>query len=365
MAFSATTTIEAPRSAGQRKIYDKQILVTGGAGFIGSNFVRYIMNRYPNYRILILDALTYAGSVENLPKIDHFDEEAQLVFWYGNVCNAGLVEQLVSECDYVVHFAAETHVERSIYDNLPFFQTDVLGTQAIANSVVKLAGRVSRLVHVSTSEVYGTALAERIDEDHALNPRSPYASAKCGADRLVYSYWATYGVPATIVRPFNNFGPYQHLEKLISRFITSIILGEPLRVHGAGQAARDFVFVTDTCRAIDAVLHAPGEAVEGQTFNIASGRHRTIIEIAEEILERMGGRGSRIEFVKDRPGQVERHTGDWSKINQVVGWSPEVSWEEGLDRTIRWFESNRAWWEPQIWLRTVPARALSGAVERH
>ena len=225
----------------------KTVMVTGGAGFIGSNFVRYLYNKYPNYKIIVLDALTYAGSVHNLPE-GSFDSE-RFDFVYGNVRNGELIDTLVAKCDTVVHFAAESHVTRSIYDIFHFFETDVLGTQVVANAVQKYRDRIERFIHISTSEVYGTADTESMDENHPLNPASPYAAAKAGADRLVYSYWATYRIPAIIVRPFNNYGPHQHLEKLIPRYITSCLLGEPLRVHGDGLASRDFVHVDDHCRA--------------------------------------------------------------------------------------------------------------------
>ena len=181
----------------------KTILVTGGAGFIGSNFVRYILDKYDCYRVVVLDLLTYAGSMDNLPT-EQLEKEGRFVFWFGNVRNADLVDTLVSQAHIVVHFAAETHVTRSIYDNLLFFETDVLGTQVIANTVLKYSDRIERFIHISTSEVYGCALTEVMDENHMLMPMSPYASAKVGADRLVYSYWATYQIPAVIIRPFNN-----------------------------------------------------------------------------------------------------------------------------------------------------------------
>src|SRR5262247_4268875 len=316
----------------------KTILVTGGAGFIGSNLVHHLYQRYPDYRILVVDALTYAGSVENLPRDGQGSDRYE--FWYGDVRNSELMDTLVSRADIVVHMAAESHVTRSIYDNRLFFETDVLGTQTVANAVTKFRDRVERFIHVSTSEVYGSALTEKMDEEHPLNPQSPYASAKCGADRLVYSYWATYRIPATIVRPFNNFGPYQHLEKVVPRFITSVLLDEKLTVHGNGEAARDFLHVEDTCRAIDLILQAPDELVHGETFNVASGEHRSIIEIARDVVELMNYRMDRIQFIEDRPGQVVRHTGDWSKIHRVLGWKPSLSWHEGLKRTAAWYEQN-------------------------
>ena len=222
----------------------KTILITGGAGFIGSGFVRHLYDRYPSYRLCVLDLLTYAGSVENLPNDGAFLGAApgqvgadRLEFWYGDIQNGALVDSLMERADVVVHFAAQSHVTRSIFDNYSFFLTDVLGTQVIANAILHHRKRVERFIHISTSEVYGTAETELMDERHPLMPMSPYASAKAGADRLVYSYWATYDLPAIIVRPFNNYGPRQHLEKMVPRFITSCLLDEPLHVHGDGSAS--------------------------------------------------------------------------------------------------------------------------------
>jgi dTDP-glucose 4,6-dehydratase len=343
----------------------KTILVTGGAGFIGSNFIRYLYQKYPEYRLIILDALTYAGSIENLPvNINEYNGE-RLVFWYGNVRHGELVDTLVSQSDMVVHFAAETHVTRSIYDNYIFFETDVLGTQTVANAVLKYKDRVERFIHISTSEVYGTAIKDKMNEEHPLLPMSPYASAKAGADRLVYSYWATYDVPVTIIRPFNNYGPYQHLEKAVPRFITSCILNEPIRIHGDGSPSRDFIFVEDLCFAIDVIMHADPKKVKGEVFNVASGVHRSILSIAQDIIKLMGKDDSIIEFVGDRPGQVFRHTGDIHKIQKSLNWKPEVPWEEGLLRTIKWYRENRNWWEKQLWMRTIPIITKSGKRELH
>ena len=246
----------------------KVILITGGAGFIGSNFFRYMFEKYPNYRFIILDALTYAGNPENIPQEMMTDE--RLEFWYGNVCNGELVYNLVEKSDIVVHFAAESHVARSIFDTQIFFKTDVLGTQTVATAVVKTE-RVEKFIHISSSEVYGTAVESPMTEDHPLNPMSPYASAKAGADRLVYSYWKTYDIPTIILRPFNQYGPNQHLEKVIPRFITSAILNEPLTVHGTGEAKRDWLYVEDLCKRIDLVIHADLKKVKGEVINLGSG----------------------------------------------------------------------------------------------
>lgn len=342
------------------------ILVTGGAGFIGSNFVHYIKKNFPDYKVTVLDSLTYAGSVDNLITEMRELEHPLYRFWYGDVLNADLVDTLVREATHIVHFAAETHVTRSIFDNRLFFQTDVLGTQTIANAVLKYRESVERFIHISTSEVYGSAETKLMSEEHPLNPMSPYASAKCGADRLVYSYWATYKLPVTIIRPFNNFGPRQHLEKVIPRFITSVIMEESLTLHGKGDSARDFVHVDDTSRAIDAVIHAEDDLVNGEVFNVASGVDRPIKEIAANILNVMDANyASKILYSGDRPGQVLRHTGDYQKINQVLGWSPTVSWEQGIADTIRWYKENASWWEKDIWMRHIPIKTADGTTEFH
>jgi dTDP-glucose 4,6-dehydratase len=344
----------------------KTFLVTGGAGFIGSNFVHYLYERYPDYRILVLDALTYAGSVDNLPQVvSRGAGNGRLQFWYGDVRNASLVDSLVADCDVVVHFAAETHVTRSIYDNYHFFETDVLGTQVVANSVLKHVKRVDRFIHISTSEVYGTARAAKMDEEAPLMPMSPYASAKAGADRLVYSYFATYNLPAVIVRPFNQFGPRQHLEKVIPRFITSCLLDEPLRVHGDGSAARDFTYVEDTCRALDCLAHCDLDRVRGEVLNLGSGASISLADMAVLVARRMKKPDAVITYVGDRPGQVFRHTADAAKAERLLGWRPQVSFDEGLERTIGWYTANRSWWEKQLWMREIPIITKTGKRELH
>jgi dTDP-glucose 4,6-dehydratase len=341
----------------------KTILVTGGAGFIGSNFVRHLYKKYPDYRLLVVDALTYAGNVHNCP--EGAMGSGRYEFWYGDVRNGELMDTLVAQSDVVVHMAAESHVTRSIYDNKLFFETDVLGTQAVANAIVRHRDRVERFIHISTSEVYGSAQTEKMDEDHPLNPMSPYASAKCGADRLVYSYWATYNIPAIVVRPFNNYGPYQHLEKAVPRFVTSCLLREALTVHGDGSAARDWIFVEEHCEALDQLLHGDINKLRGQVVNIGTERHRSVLEVAKAVLEAMGLPESEITFIGDRPGQVFRHTADTSKLKQLIGWESLLSFEEGLERTIRWYSDNEAWWRPQMWMRHIPIINAAGKREMH
>jgi dTDP-glucose 4,6-dehydratase len=342
---------------------DRTILVTGGAGFIGSNFVHYWREHYPADKIIVLDQLTYAGSVENLPERGLSTDD--FIFWYGNVRNGELVDTLMAESTVVVHFAAESHVTRSIYDNYLFFETDVLGTQVLANAAIKFRDRIQRFVHISTSEVYGTAESDLMDESHPLNPLSPYAAAKAGADRLVYSYNKTYGLPSVIVRPFNNYGPHQHLEKVIPRFITSTILGEPLTIHGGGEAQRDFIHVTDTCRALEAIIEAPDEKVVGEVFNLGTGLSPSINELAEEILLAMDKKDYPRESVGDRPGQVFRHTADGSKIKEVLGFEPERTMRESMPGLVAWYRENKKWWEPQIWMRHIPVISSRGKRELH
>ena len=343
----------------------KTILITGGAGFIGGNFVCHLYKKYPDYRIIVVDALTYAGSVKNLPVDICNSSDERLVFWYGNVRNGELMDTLISQSDIVVHFAAESHVTRSIYDNQLFFETDVLGTQTVANAVLKYKDTVQRFVHISTSEVYGSAQHKSMNEEHPLFPMSPYASAKCGADRLVYSYWATYQIPVVIVRPFNNFGPSQHLEKVIPRFITSCLLGEPLTIHGDGTAARDWLFVNDHCEALDRILHVEKEKVVGEVINLGTGRHRDLLEIANAVRDAMNPQESPIEFVGDRPGQVFRHTCDPSKAKKILEWEPKTSFEQGLEQTIQWYRDYENWWRPQMWMRHIPIITASGKRELH
>ncbi|HEX8027867.1 MAG TPA: dTDP-glucose 4,6-dehydratase [Vicinamibacterales bacterium] len=343
----------------------KTFLVTGGAGFIGSNFVHHLFHKYPDYRILVLDLLTYAGSVDNLPTDFHdASSSGRIEFWYGDVRNASLVDNLVRRADVVVHFAAETHVTRSIFDNHHFFETDVLGTQVISNAVLR-AENVDRFIHISTSEVYGTADAALMDEQHPLMPLSPYAAAKAGADRLVYSYWATYQLPVTIVRPFNNFGPRQHLEKAVPRFVTSCILDEKLRVHGDGSAARDWIYVQDTCEAVDCVAHCDKSKVVGEVFNIGTGVSLSIADVAKATVKLMGKPESLITYVGDRPGQVFRHTADASKAKRILGWQPSIDFEAGLGKTIEWYQNNRAIWQKQLWMRDIPIVTRAGKKELH
>lgn len=341
----------------------RTILITGGAGFIGSCFVRRIFQREPKTNIIVLDALTYAGNQKNFPeKIKH---SPRFEFWYGNVNNITLVTELVARADQVVHFAAETHVARSIFDNRIFFETDVLGTQAIANAVLKYKKQIERFIHISTSEVYGTAQEEPMTEEHPLNPLNPYAAAKAGADRLVYSYVKTYEIPAVILRPFNNYGPYQHLEKAVSRFITSAILNEPLTIHGDGSAQRDWIYVEDVAEAIERALNCELKKIKGEVINLGTGVATSVLEIAQKILKLMKKSDSLLKFISDRPGQVKKHISSTEKAKRLLGFQAKTSLDQGLAKTISWYQKNRDWWEPLRWMRTVPILTPDNKEERY
>ncbi len=339
----------------------KTLLVTGGAGFMGSAFVRKMFEKHPDWQILLLDALTYAGNTDNIP--DQVKTSPRFEFWYGDVNDLHLVNDLVSRSDYVVHFAAETHVSRSLYNDRKFFQTDVLGTQAVVSAVYRWADRVQRFVHISTSEVYGSAETEPMTEEHPLKPTTPYAAAKAGADRLVWSYLVSYSIPGVIIRPFNNYGPYQHLEKLIPRFITSALLGEKLSVHGSGQACRDWLHVSDTVRGVESALLS--EKAIGQVLNLGTGVATSVMDIAGMILSHTGKASELIEHTPERPGQVEKHVADFSKAKEILNWEPEVSLKQGLSETVDWYRNNRKWWERMLWMRSVKIRLPDGRIVRY
>ena len=336
----------------------KSILVTGGAGFIGSNFVRAFMQRHPTVEVYVLDALTYAGNTQNFTADIH--KNPLFHFWYGNVCNPGIVSDIMEQVDTVIHFAAESHVARSIHDNAVFFQTDVIGTQVIANQVLRHRKRIKRFIHISTSEVYGTAATEPMAEDHPLNPVTPYAAAKCGADRLVYSYIITYDLPAVIIRPFNQYGPYQHMEKCVPRFVTSALDGSAITIHGDGRAARDWVYVADTCDALLRALEAPLDAIMGEVINLGTGIATDVMTLARKVIDLNGNPMHPIEHIEDRPGQVDLHISSTDKAKRLLGWESTTDLDTGLARTMDWYGANEPWWRAGEWMKNVTLTLAGG-----
>lgn len=321
----------------------KRILVTGGCGFIPSNVIRHLLTRTP-YEVVSLDALTYAGNAENLADVlGH--ERLSLV--HGDIRDPRLVRDAVANVDVIINAAAESHVEKSILEGASeFVTTNVEGTQILLDAIRERP--VERFVLISSSEVYGTAERDPMDEEHPLSPRSPYAATKAGGDRLAYAYAITYELPIVILRPFNNYGPYQHPEKVIPRFITQALRDRPLTIHGRGRASRDWLYVDDDAEAIEAVIEADLDAVSGEVINVATGVDIPVAEIADLVLTGLGKPESLRAHVDERPGQVDRHVGSTDKARRLLGWEARTSFERGLERTIAWYVDNRPWWEPVL-----------------
>jgi len=314
----------------------KRILVTGGAGFIGSNFVRYMLREHPELDILVLDALTYAGNLENLADVAG---DPRFFFFRGDIRDEAMVDNLVPNVDTIVNFAAETFVDRSIHEPADFVTTDVVGTFRLLEAARRHG--VERFVHISTDEVYGSVEQGSSVETDPVEPRSPYSASKAASDLLARSYFVTYGVPVIITRASNNYGPYQHPEKLIPFFITNALEDRPLPVYGDGQQVRDWLFVEDHCSAIDIVLR---KGVPGEIYNVGGGFERTNLEVTRGILRALGKDESLIKFVKDRPGHDRRYSLDTAKLRSL-GWEPKVSFDDGLPATVRWYVENEGWWK--------------------
>lgn len=316
-----------------------RILVTGGCGFIGSNFIRHILNRYPDYEVINIDALTYAGNPVNLRDIEN---NTRYSFVKGKIEDRELVRGLIKDVDYVVHFAAESHVDRSIVDVSPFIKTNIVGTTIILDAIRDSS--VKRYVHISTDEVYGSLGEDgRFTEETPLRPNSPYAASKASADLLVRAYYETYRIPAIIVRPSNNYGPYQFPEKFIPLMITNLIKDRPIPIYGEGRNIRDWLFVEDNCKAIDVILH---KGKIGEAYNVGGNSEMRNIDLARAVLKIMDKKDEMITFVKDRPGHDFRYALDISKVEMELGWRPETDIMEGLRKTICWYMDNEWWWGP-------------------
>ena len=315
------------------------MLVTGGAGFIGSNFIRHMLAEHPDTRIVNLDALTYAGNPESLRDVA---DNPNYTFVKGDICDPGAVAAVFSHhpIETVVHFAAESHVDRSIADGAAFVRTNVLGTFTLLDYALKHG--VRRFIHVSTDEVYGSTREGSFVETDNLNPSSPYSASKAGSDLLARSFFITHGLPVIVTRCTNNYGPYQFPEKLIPLFATNLLEGKKVPVYGTGRNVRDWLYVLDHCRAIDFILQY-GEP--GEVYNIGGGAEKTNLEITEKILELLGKDESMIEYVPDRKGHDFRYSLDFGKL-RALGWKPAYSFDDALAATVRWYAENEWWWRP-------------------
>jgi dTDP-glucose 4,6-dehydratase len=318
----------------------KTILVTGGCGFIGTNFIHYVLTHYPNDRIINLDKLTYCGNLDNLCKVAH---QPNLVFVKGDIADKERVMGILHDegVDCIVNFAAESHVDRSIEDPDIFLRTNVLGTQVLLEGARE--HKVPRFIQISTDEVYGSLGPDGyFTETTSLTPNSPYAASKTAADLMVRAYVKTYGIDAIITRCSNNFGPYQFPEKLIPLMISNAMEDRELPVYGDGLNVRDWIYVEDHCQALDVILH---RGKSGEIYNIGGASERTNIEVVRTILEIVGKPESLIRFVKDRPGHDRRYAMDFSKLKKELAWEPTVPFEEGIKKTVTWYVEHQAWWQ--------------------
>lgn len=313
-----------------------RIVVTGGAGFIGSHFIKYILKKYPDYKILNIDKLTYAGNLENLKEVE---DNPNYQFLKADICDRS-IEEKIDNYDVIINFAAESHVDRAIQEPEAFLKTDVMGTFTLLE-ISKRKG-IERYIQISTDEVYGSAGEEEIfSEESSLNPSNPYSASKAAADLLVLSYYKTYKTPAIIIRSTNNYGPNQYPEKFIPLFITNALEDKELPLYGDGKQRRDWLFVLDNCRAIDTVLH---KGKEGTIYNVAGGNERENIYVARQIVKYLGKPEALIKSVPDRPGHDRRYRISCERIKQL-GWKVEVSFEEGLKQTVEWYRKNTGWWK--------------------
>ena len=315
-----------------------EVLVTGGAGFIGSNFVRFALAAHEDWRVTTLDKLTYAGRLENLQAVM---DDPRHTFVRGDVTDPSVAAPLVERAEIVVHFAAETHVDRSIQGAGEFITTDVYGTFVLLEAA-RQAPRLRRFVQISTDEVYGSVPEGASREGDELRPRNPYAASKAGADRLAYSFWATHDVPVIITRASNNYGPYQFPEKIIPLFITNAIDDRPVPLYGDGLNVRDWLHVDDHCRALDLLID---QGASGQVYNVGGGHEVPNVELTRAILTLLDKPGSLIQPVADRPGHDRRYSLDTTKL-RGMGWRPQMRFEDGLADTVTWYRNHESWWRP-------------------
>jgi dTDP-glucose 4,6-dehydratase len=314
----------------------RKLLVTGGAGFIGSNFIRHMLNKHNDVSVINLDKLTYAGNPDNLKD---FEKDDRYRFVRGDICDAPIVDPLVKEADVIINFAAESHVDRSIGRPDDFIKTDIFGCFVLLEAARKFGAQ--RFVQISTDEVYGSIENGLFEETDPLMPSSPYSASKAGADRLVYSYYVTYNLPVVIPRSSNNFGPYQYPEKLISLFVTNALDDQHLPIYGDGKNIRDWLYVLDNCEAIDLIME---KGKDGEAYNVGAGNEKTNLEITELILENTDKPKSLMTFVEDRKGHDRRYALNTGKIHKL-GWKPRHEFKRALAETTAWYRDNRWWWE--------------------
>jgi dTDP-glucose 4,6-dehydratase len=312
-----------------------RLLVTGGAGFIGSNFIHFMLAKYPKLEIVNLDALTYAGNLENLRDVEN---DPRYSFIHGNICNPADAAKAMDGCDAVVNFAAETHVDRSIHEGGAFVETDVRGVFVLCEEARKR--KIERFLHISTDEVYGSIDVGSFKEIDPLCPSSPYSSSKAGGELLARSYFVTYDLPVLITRSSNNFGPYQYPEKLIPLFTTNLIENKSVPVYGDGKQVRDWLYVEDQAEALDLVL-MKGEP--GEIYNVGAGNEQFNIDVTKGIMKLLGKGEDLITYVKDRPGHDRRYAVDTAKIHRL-GWKPKHDFHAGLKKTVEWYVANESWW---------------------
>jgi len=316
-----------------------KLLVTGGAGFIGSNFIRQMIDSPADWEVINLDILTYAGNLNNLKGIE---KNPRYTFIKGDICNRDIVNTILDnhKVDAIVHFAAESHVDRSIADAAAFVMTNILGTHTLLECA--RSHTIPKFIHISTDEVYGSTMGRSFNETDILSPSSPYSASKAGSDLLALSYFTTYNLPVIITRCTNNFGPYQFPEKLIPLFVTNLLDGKKVPVYGTGKNVRDWVHVSDHCRAVEFLLE---HGTPGEIYNVGGGNEKTNLEITQKILDLLFMDDSRIEYVMDRPGHDFRYSLDCSKLH-VLGWKPRYSFDDALKETISWYSQNEWWWRP-------------------